>query len=180
MSSERLPGMSSKRPQDMSSRRLEDVFSVTIFHLPRRLQDIFKTSWKTKTVMLKTCWRRLQDMFWRYLEDEMCLAMRFFAYLFSVLGRYSAVTVTFFLNTSSQICLYRQTMCRFLCLQFSQSKSGPIYCLSEHAMTLSLVQSKKFPGLVLTQEVPVHLYASSLAESMFLQFSFLPWQLPNL
>ena len=43
----------------MSSRRLQDVFSVTIFCLPRRLQnvlqdvfktflqDIFKTSWKT-------------------------------------------------------------------------------------------------------------------------------------
>ena len=38
----------SRRLQDMSSRRLEDVFSVTIFRLPRRLQDILKMSWKTK------------------------------------------------------------------------------------------------------------------------------------
>ena len=30
-----------------SSRRLQDVFSVTIFRLPRRLQDVFKKSWKT-------------------------------------------------------------------------------------------------------------------------------------
>ena len=38
--------------QDMSSRRLQDVFSVTIFRLPRRFQevlrDVFKTSWKTR------------------------------------------------------------------------------------------------------------------------------------
>ena len=43
---------SSRRLQDMSSRSLEDKFSVTIFRLPRRLQDVFqdnfKTSWKTK------------------------------------------------------------------------------------------------------------------------------------
>ena len=54
------------RLQDMSSRRLQDVFSVTIFRLPRRLQDDFKTSsrricktsskrlGRRKIVMLKT------------------------------------------------------------------------------------------------------------------------------
>ena len=40
------------RRQGMSSRRLEDVFSVTIFRLPRRLarglENVFKTSWKTQ------------------------------------------------------------------------------------------------------------------------------------
>ena len=73
MSSRRLQDMSSRLLQDMSSRRLEDVFSVTIFRLPRRLQDVlqevFKTSSKRlcktssrrlgrrKIVTLKTCWR---------------------------------------------------------------------------------------------------------------------------
>ena len=51
---------SSRRLQDMSSRRLQDVFSITIFRLPRRLQDVlqdvvFKTSWRRKIVTLKTC-----------------------------------------------------------------------------------------------------------------------------
>ena len=62
VSSRRLQDMSSRRLQDMSSRRLEDVFSVTFFRLPRRLQDVFKTSW-CKILTLKTCWRRLQDQF---------------------------------------------------------------------------------------------------------------------
>ena len=43
--------MSLRRLQDMSSRRLQDVFSVIIFRLPRRLQDV------------------LQDMSSRHLED---------------------------------------------------------------------------------------------------------------
>ena len=47
MSSRHLQDMPSRPLQDMSSRRLQDVFSVTIFRLPRRLQDVFKTSWKT-------------------------------------------------------------------------------------------------------------------------------------
>ena len=77
--------MSSIHLQDMSSRPvfktcLQDVFSVTIFRLPRRLQDFFKTSWRRlqnvlkrsrkrssrrlgwrKLVTLKTRCRRLQD-----------------------------------------------------------------------------------------------------------------------
>ena len=48
-------------------------------------------------------------------------------------------------------------------------------------MTLFLVLSKRFPGLVLIQEVPVRLCASfSPAESMSLQFSFLLRLHPNL
>ena len=59
MSSRHLQDISSICLQDMSSRRLQDVFSVKIFRLPRRLQDIlqdvfktslqgvFKVSWKT-------------------------------------------------------------------------------------------------------------------------------------
>ena len=55
MSSRHLQDMSSRCLQDMSSRRLQDVFSVTIFRLPKRLEDVFKTSlqdvfkmsWKT-------------------------------------------------------------------------------------------------------------------------------------
>ena len=44
-----------------SSRHLQDVFA-------KRLQDVFKT------VPLKTCWRRLQDMSWRRLEDQQMFA----------------------------------------------------------------------------------------------------------
>ena len=69
-----------RRLQDMSSRVfktcLEDVFSATIFRLPRRfedaLRDVFKTSsrrlGRRKLVTLKTCWRRLQDISCRRLQ----------------------------------------------------------------------------------------------------------------
>ena len=52
-----------RRLQDMSRRRLQHVFSVTILRLPRRFQDVLKTSCKD---VLKRSWRRLQDL----LEDE--------------------------------------------------------------------------------------------------------------
>ena len=76
MSSRCLRDMSLRCFQGMSSRRLEDVFGVTNFCLPRRiqdvLQDVFKTSerriGRRKIVRLKTCWRRLQDMSWRGLQ----------------------------------------------------------------------------------------------------------------
>ena len=42
MSSRRLQDMYSRRLQEMSSRRLEGIFTVTIFRLPRRLQDVFE------------------------------------------------------------------------------------------------------------------------------------------
>ena len=48
--------------QDMSSRRLQDVFSVTIFCLPRHLQDVL---WD----VLKTSLTGLQDVFARRLQD---------------------------------------------------------------------------------------------------------------
>ena len=97
ISSRRLQDMSSRHIQDMSWISLQDVFSVTIFRLPKRLedvlqdvfktslqdtlQDVFKTSlqdvlktssrclgWR-EIVTLKTFWRCLQDMSWRRLED---------------------------------------------------------------------------------------------------------------
>ena len=54
---------SSRRLQDMSCKRLWYVFSVTIFRLPRRLEG-------TSQGVLKTSWRRLEDMSWRLLEDR--------------------------------------------------------------------------------------------------------------
>ena len=95
----RLQDMSSKNHQDMSSRRLHDVFSVTIFRLPRRLEDLFKTFCemssrrlvRRKIVMLKTYWRHLQDMSWRRLRDVLktnkCL-----------LGTYSCIDKHFILK----------------------------------------------------------------------------------
>ena len=69
---------------------LQGVFSVTIFRLPRLLEDALKTSWRhlarSLEDVLKTSskrfggrkiWRlrRLEDMSWRLLEDifETCL-----------------------------------------------------------------------------------------------------------
>ena len=53
-------------------RCLEDVFSVTFFCLPRRLEDILKTSW-----------RRLEDV----LEDEKCYAEDVFKTSWRRLGK---------------------------------------------------------------------------------------------
>ena len=59
--------------QDMSWRCLQLVFGITVFfclpirHLATRLedlQDVFKTSWKIKTL----CWKRLEDITWRRLQ----------------------------------------------------------------------------------------------------------------
>ena len=84
-----------KSLQDMSWRHLQHVFSVTMLRLPRRLEDVLKTScktsWKTKNCyaedvlktswrhvlktswrhVLKTSWRCLEDMSWRPLKDFM-------------------------------------------------------------------------------------------------------------
>ena len=59
--------MSSRRLQDMSLKDafktcLQDVFSVTIFRLPRRLQEVLRDVFKTFS-------KRLQDV----LEDEKLL-----------------------------------------------------------------------------------------------------------
>ena len=70
----------------LSPRRLEDVFSVTIFHLARRfqdifktsLQDVFKTSWKSKNCyaedVLKTSSRNVLETFSRSLQDQQMFA----------------------------------------------------------------------------------------------------------
>ena len=54
-----------RRLQDMSWGHLQHDFSVTLFHLPRRLENVFKTSWRhlgrQKIVTLNTSWRRLGD-----------------------------------------------------------------------------------------------------------------------
>ena len=62
-----------------SWRRLQHVFSVTILRLPRRLEDVLKTSWKTKNCyaedvlkmswrhVLKTSWRHVLKMSWRHV-----------------------------------------------------------------------------------------------------------------
>ena len=52
-----------------SWRRLQHVFRVTIFRLPRRVQDFFKTSWRS---LANKSWRRLQGV----LEDEKLLRWR--------------------------------------------------------------------------------------------------------
>ena len=65
--------MKSRRLQDMSSRHLQDVFNVTIFRLPRRLEDVFKTYlqdvFKTyrRLGRQKNCYA--EDVFKTCLED---------------------------------------------------------------------------------------------------------------
>ena len=73
-----------RRLQGMSWRRLRNVFSVLIFCLPRRLEDVVKTSWRRIRRrlgrhfedVLKTSWRCLEDVLdkdlktsWRRLEN---------------------------------------------------------------------------------------------------------------
>ena len=68
----------SRRLEDMSSSRLQDVFSVTVFSLPRRLEDVLEDVFKTssrrlgrrKIVTLKAYWRSLQG---DVLETNNCL-----------------------------------------------------------------------------------------------------------
>ena len=64
-------------PSNITWRRLQHVFSVTIFRLPRRHEDIFKMSsrplGRKGIVTLKTSSRRLEDMSWRRLKDMSCL-----------------------------------------------------------------------------------------------------------
>ena len=62
-----------------SARRFQDIFSVTIFHLPRRLadvlqkrlEDVLTTYWKTKNCyaedVLKTSWRHVLKTSWRHV-----------------------------------------------------------------------------------------------------------------
>ena len=80
-----------KSLEDMSSKRLQDAFSVRIFRLPRRLarclhdifktylQDVFKTSWKTKNCyaedVLKTSSRQVLKTSSRRSEDQQMFAL---------------------------------------------------------------------------------------------------------
>ena len=67
LDSRRLQDMSSRHLQDMSSSCFEDVFNVTIFRLPRRLQDV------SEDVKLLR-WRRIEDVFKTRLQDQKVLA----------------------------------------------------------------------------------------------------------
>ena len=61
---------SSRRLQDMSWRRLQEVFNVTIFRLPRRLQDVLLIRLEDISQdVLKTSWRRFRDLFARCFQD---------------------------------------------------------------------------------------------------------------
>ena len=72
-----------------SWKRLEDVFSVIFFCLPRRLENVLKTSWthNCKTScnrILNTSWKRLEDIIarrlantsWTRLEDVLKTSWR--------------------------------------------------------------------------------------------------------
>ena len=54
-----------------SWRHLQHVFSINIFGPPRRLEDILKTSWKTKNCyaedILKMSWKQVLKMSWKYV-----------------------------------------------------------------------------------------------------------------
>ena len=57
--------MSSRSLQDMSWERLQHVSSATILSLPRRVEDVLKTSWRYLT-------RRLQDVFKTLWKTKNC------------------------------------------------------------------------------------------------------------
>ena len=59
-----------KTPWRRLARRLEDILGRCIANTSwRRLEDVFKRSWKTKSVTLKTSWGRVEDV----LENKKCL-----------------------------------------------------------------------------------------------------------
>ena len=62
-----------RRLEDMSWRRLQNVFSVTIFRLPRHLEDILQIRLED---FLKTSWRHLERRTEDVLEDEKLLGWR--------------------------------------------------------------------------------------------------------
>ena len=74
-SSRHLHDMSWRRLQDMSSRRLEDVFSVTIFLLPRNLEDVLKASSRRFARCLQEVFKTsLQDVFKTSWKTRNCCA----------------------------------------------------------------------------------------------------------
>ena len=71
-----------RRLKDMSWRRFQNVFSVTIFRFPRRLEDVLKASWKRKNCyaegVLKICLQNvlttcLQNVFKPSWRQTKCL-----------------------------------------------------------------------------------------------------------
>ena len=64
-----LQGMSSRRLQDMCSRRFEDVFRVTTFRLPRRLENVLPEVLKTSSRRLPDVLEDVKLLRWRYVED---------------------------------------------------------------------------------------------------------------
>ena len=98
-----------------SSRRLQDVFSVTFFCLPRRLEDALKTSWRHNCNtsckhVLKTSWRRLEDILGRRtantLEDEKCYAEDVFKTSWRRLGKqemFAGLTLTYLFTNSTNL-----------------------------------------------------------------------------
>ena len=74
-----------RRLEDMSWRSLQHVFSVTVLRLPRRLEDVLKTTWKTKKCydedVLKTC---LEDVLKTCLEDVLKTLWRQAKYLLGI------------------------------------------------------------------------------------------------
>ena len=84
-------------PQDVFKTFLQDVFSVTVFRLPRRLEDVLKTCstrllsclqealekstpWKPKNYYAEDVLKRLQEMSWRRLQDVMKTSKYFLEY----------------------------------------------------------------------------------------------------
>ena len=68
--------------EGMSWRRLGDAFSVTIFGLIRHLEDVLKTSWKTKNcyaedVLKTSSWHALKRSS-RRLQDQQMFARKCF------------------------------------------------------------------------------------------------------
>ena len=83
-----------------SSRRLEDVFSVTIFRFPRRLQDFFKTCLQDVfRRRLQNVLKSLQNVFARSLQNVSKTSSRRFQDVFNT------CFYDVFFNTFSKRCL---------------------------------------------------------------------------
>ena len=116
--------MSSRRLQGMSSRRLEDVFSVTIFRLPRRLEDVLREVLKTssrclgkrKIVTLKTCWRRVEEISWSRLQDVLKTNKCLLGSSFSVVLYERGVLKNFskFTDPREKLLKIQETLCQSL------------------------------------------------------------------
>ena len=71
-----LVGIFTIRLPKMSSRRLQNVFKTSSRRVCKTSCNyVFKTSWKTKNVTLKTSWRRLEDVFSTFSPRRMFAGM---------------------------------------------------------------------------------------------------------